>query len=167
MKKGNIAAAFILILLGAWFLSIEVVPAIKAFAYGADTWPIAILGIGGLFALVGLVSWSPGLMIPAAIISTVGGLLYWQNATGRWESWAYAWALIIIGVGVGILLAGLMSRDRGALIGAMWVILIGVVNFVVFGAFLGGGTIIQQYWPVAIIVVGLVVLLSGLFRKKT
>jgi len=59
-----------------------------------------------------------------------------------------------------------MSRDRGALIGAMWVILVGVVNFTVFGAFLGGGTIIHQYWPVAIIIVGVVILLSGLFRKK-
>jgi hypothetical protein len=166
MKKQNIAPALILILLGGWFLSIEIIPGIKAFAYGATTWPIPIIGIGALFTLVGLLTWTPGLMIPASIIGCIGGLLFWQNTTGNWESWSYAWSLIIVAVGIGILLTGLMSRDRGALIGAMWVILVGVVNFTVFGAFLGGGTIIHQYWPVAIIIVGVVILLSGLFRKK-
>ena len=42
------------------------------------------------------------MMVPASIVTGIGGLLYWQNATGRWESWSYAWALIVASVGVSI-----------------------------------------------------------------
>ena len=34
-------------------------------------------------------------------------MLYWQNQTGNWESWAYAWALIPGFVGVGTIVMGL------------------------------------------------------------
>ena len=42
-----------------------------------------------------------GLAIPGSIIAGIGGILYYQNATNDWESWAYAWTLIIGFVGVG------------------------------------------------------------------
>lgn len=165
-NRGSISAALLLILIGAWFLAIELIPTVKSFAYGSSTWPIPIMGIGLLFALVALLTWQPGLMVPACIIAGIGGLLYYQNQTGNWESWAYAWAFIPGFVGVGILLTGLLKRDRGALLGAGWTIFASLVLLAIFGSTLGGIDLIQRYWPLLIIVVGLIVLGQGLVRRK-
>jgi hypothetical protein len=164
-NKGSIIAAFILIAIGSWFLSIELVPGLKEFAYDTHNWPINVIGIGVLFALAALVSWTPGLMIPACIIAGIGGLLYWQNLTGNWTTWAYAWALIPGFVGVGILLAGLMQRDRRTLTGGGWTIFNSMVLFIIFGAFLGGGEQVFQFWPVLLIVLGVIMLGRGFLRR--
>ena len=112
-RRASLASALVLIGLGAWFLWIELSPIARAFAHGRYTWPLPIVGIGlGLF-VIGLITWTPGLAIPACIVGGIGGLLYWQNATGHWASWSYAWSLIPGFVGVGIILAGLMrGRPR-------------------------------------------------------
>ncbi len=165
-SRGKIAMAILLMALGGWFLAIEFVPQVEHFAYGATTWPLPIVGTGVLLALLALFTWTPGMMVPAAIVGGVGSLLYWQNLTGNWASWAYAWALIVVFVGVGIGLAALMQRSRSGLAGAGWTIFIGLLQFVIFGAFLGGDTIIRRYWPVTLIVLGLLLLLQGFFRRS-
>src|SRR3990172_3250669 len=111
--RSSLASAFVLIAIGAWFLSVELFPQVKTFAYGRETWPLPIIGIGVLLVSIGLITWVPGLFIPAAIVSGIGGLLYWQNATGNWESWAYAWALIPGFFGIGVGLMGLLEGKRG------------------------------------------------------
>lgn len=165
-SQPRIAIALFLIILGLWYLLIELSPQIERFAYGRETWPLQIIGVGALLALLGLATWSPGMMIPAAIVGGIGGLLYWQNATGNWGSWAYAWALIIIFVGIGIALTGLMEKSRGTLVGAGWTVFVGVVQFLIFGAFLGGSVLIQKFWPVAIILLGVILLARGFVRKS-
>lgn len=162
----RLALAFFLILMGFWYLAIELFPRVSALAYGEQTWPIQIIGVGIVLAALGLLCWTSGLMIPAASIGGIGGLLYWQNITGRWESWAYAWALIIIFVGVGIGLTGIMERKRSIILGAGWTIFIGMLLFIVFGAFLGGSDLIQKYWPVVIILLGGLFLVKGFLKRS-
>ncbi|HUV89374.1 MAG TPA: hypothetical protein VMY80_06955, partial [Anaerolineae bacterium] len=95
------------------------------------------------------------------------GLLYWQNATGHWESWAYAWTLIPGFVGVGIILAGILGGGlRKALGGGGWLILISLVLFAIFGSFLGGLNLLGPYWPVLLIVLGLFILVERLVRRR-
>ena len=96
----------------------------------------------------------------------IGALLYWQNATGEWASWAYAWALIPGFVGIGLILFGLMARRRGALVGGGWAIFNSLVLFAIFGSFLGGLRILTLFWPVLIIVLGLVLLGQGFVRRR-
>ncbi|MBN2549799.1 MAG: hypothetical protein JXB15_11610 [Anaerolineales bacterium] len=164
--RANIGAALALIAIGAWFLAIELSPAVKAFAYGADTWPLPIIGIGALLAVLGLLTWTPGLLVPACIVGGIGGMLYYQNTTGEWETWAYSWALIPAFIGLGMLLAGAMERNRGLAASGAWMILWSLVMFAVFGSFLGGSALIGQYWPLLLIFAGLIVLLQGLFRRR-
>lgn len=164
--RANVGTALVLIASGAWFLAIELSPAVKAFAYGANTWPLPIIGIGALLALVGLLTWTPGMLVPACIVGGIGGMLYYQNTTGNWETWAYSWALIPVFIGVGMLLAGAMERKRGVAASGAWMILWGLVMFAVFGSFLGGSALIGQYWPLLLIFAGLMVLLQGLFRRR-
>ena len=165
-NRSNIATALILILVGVWFLAVELNAPLKAFAYGATTWPIPIIGIGALLALLALVLWVPGLWVPACIVAGVGALLLWQNSIKDFGSWAYAWALVPCFAGAGAILAGLFERKRGTVIGGGWTLFSGLVLFAIFGSFLGGSKILATYWPVLVIALGFVLLFTGILRRR-
>jgi hypothetical protein len=164
-KRSSLATAVLLILIGSWFLAAALFEPVANLAHGLATWPLSIIGAGALIALLGIVFWLPGMMIPAAVVTGIGGLLYWQNATGQWDTWAYAWALIPVFVGVGIILTGLLIRKRGAVIGGGSALFSGAVLFLVFGSLLGGGVQVLQLWPLLLIGLG-IILLGGSLRKK-
>jgi hypothetical protein len=164
-KRGNIAAALVLILLGAWFLAVQLIPGLRQFAYSQFSWPLIIIGVGVLLALIGLLTWVPAMLIPACIVGGIGGLLYWQNATGNWESWAYAWTLIPGFVGVGVFLSGLLGGDRKAMTGGAWTIFNSLVLLAIFGTFLGGLRL-WTYWPALLILAGVLLLARGLVRRE-
>ena len=130
-RRSSLAAGLVLILLGAWFLAIQWVPGLQAWF----SWPLIIVGGGVLLLMIGLLTRVPAMAVPACIVGGIGGLLYWQNATGNWESWAYAWALIPGFVGVGIVLSGLFGGEtRQAVRGGSWLILISLVlNIQLYG----------------------------------
>ena len=164
--RSTIATGLMFLLLGGWFFAVELLPQVRAFAYGIQTWPLPIVGIGAMLGLLALVLWVPGYWIPACIVAGVGGLLYWQNVTGNWGSWAYAWALVICFVGIGIVLTGAASRSRRGAAGGGWVLFYGLVLFAIFGAFLGGLSILKQLWPVLLVALGFILLINGLTRRK-
>jgi hypothetical protein len=165
-KRTNLAVAIFLILIGSWFLAIQLYPALKAFAYGAGTWPLSIFGAGALLGILGLLFWVPGMMVPAAVVAGIGGLLYWQNLTGNWASWAYAWALIPGFSGVGTLLSGLLQRRWSVVRAGGWMLLYSLVLFAVFGSFLGGWGLIGQYWPLLLILLGLIILSQNFLHRR-
>jgi hypothetical protein len=127
-------------------------------------WPVVIWGMGGLFLLVALVSQVTPLLIPAAILGGIGGLLAWQNASGDWASWAYAWALLPGFVGLGLFLAFLHSRVMRAVGLSMlgW----SLVVFALFAIFFARGGSLARFWPVGLILAGLVVLLQTLVLPR-
>jgi GNAT superfamily N-acetyltransferase len=64
------------------------------------------------------------------VVSTVGLVLAWQNMTGRWESWAYAWALVgPTATGVGSFLGGLRTGNPRLRDAGMWQIAVGLALF--------------------------------------
>ena len=77
-------------------------------------WPIFVMLPGLVFfavMLIGSRNLAP-FAIPGSIITTTGLVLFYQNMTGHWESWAYIWALIApTSVGVGLWLAGTRSEN--------------------------------------------------------
>jgi FtsH-binding integral membrane protein len=42
------------------------------------------------------------LAVAGGALATIGMLLFVQNVTGYWRSWAYAWALIPVGAMIGL-----------------------------------------------------------------
>ena len=161
--RSSLAGGVVLILLGIVFLVTQWVPGFRVWA----SWPLVIVGVGLALLVIGLVLGAPGMAVPACIVGGIGALLYWQNVTGHWESWAYAWALIPGFVGVGVLLAGLLEgKFRQALGGGGWLILISLVLFAIFGSFLGGLNLLGPYWPVLLIVLGLFILVARLVRRR-
>ncbi|MBM4428613.1 MAG: hypothetical protein FJ031_15445, partial [Chloroflexi bacterium] len=109
--RSQLALGVLLILLGAWFLLDRTVPAFHGFFEQYTEWPINLLLIGGVIFILGLVLGSPGLSVPAAIVAGIGGIFYYQETTGNYESWSYMWALIPGFVGLGSVLAGLLGDN--------------------------------------------------------
>jgi hypothetical protein len=165
-RKGSIVIALLLIGVGVWYLAAQFLPQVRDLAYGSNTWPYQIIGFGILLGVVGLLSWVPALLIPASIVSGIGGLLFWQNSTGNWESWSYVWTLIPGFVGIGLILFGLLARRRGALIGGMWNIFSSLVMFGIFGSVFGDLRIASQVWPAALILLGIFLLMQSIVRTR-
>ncbi|MBG7609856.1 MAG: hypothetical protein IZT55_03225 [Anaerolineae bacterium] len=165
MKKGNITGGLILILIGAWFLAVQFVPGMRSWV--TASWPLSIIGIGAIFLIAAVASNVPGLAIPAFIIGGIGSLLFYQDATGDWQSWAYAWTFIPGFVGLGLLFFSLLAKDKGASKAGMILIFISTVLFMVFGSFLGAPGEIIRYWPLLLIGLGAWSITRSLFRKKT
>jgi hypothetical protein len=162
-RRSSLAGGLLLILLGALILAVQLVPGIQVWF----SWPWIIIGLGVALLVLGSATGLPGLAIPACIIGGMGGILYYQNATGDWDSWAYIWALIPGFVGLGIVVSGLLEREGGAAIRAgSWLVLISVVLFSVFGSFFGALGMMGEYWPALLILLGLVLLVSALLRGR-
>ena len=152
-----------MILLGILFLVMQQVPGLRLWF----SWPWIIIGVAVFLLVLGLVVGEPSMAIPACIVGGIGGILYWQETTGNWDSWAYAWTLIPGFVGVGIVLSGLLSGDfRQSVRGGAWLIMLSLVLFAVFGSFFGGLGLLGPYWPVLLILLGLLVLIRPLFRPR-
>ena len=63
-------------------------------------WPLFVIVPGVVLLVAGLAiprEVGLGLAIPGGIVTAVGLILAFQNATGAWASWAYMWALIAPG----------------------------------------------------------------------
>jgi hypothetical protein len=166
-RRSNAAVGVLLILVGAFFLVYQLVPGLQNWIDLSFEWPMIIIGFGLFLLLMGLLMGVSGMAVPAMIFCGIGGLLYWQNATGNWESWSYAWTLIPGFVGLGVLLSELLEgRFESAFQSGGWLLLISLVMFAIFGSFLGGSDVIGPYWPVLIIFLGLLMLVRAVFRRK-
>jgi len=166
-RRSNLALGTILVLIGGWFLASQFYPQLADLIPLEYQWPWWVIGVGLLFLLMAVVLRAPGMVVPAAIIAGIGGILYYQNATGDWESWAYAWALIPGFAGVGVILMGLFEgRFLHGLKEGINAVLFSLFMFGVFGSFLGGPAILSQLWPVLLIGLGLWILLTGMRRPQ-
>lgn len=169
--RSQLALGVILLLIGGWFLLNQVNPQFRNFFEPYTEWPVNMLLIGAGILIVGLVTGSPGLAVPAAIVAGLGGIFYYQETSGNYNSWSYMWALIPGFVGVGTLIQGLLGENTASnLKRGLNLMVTSAVLFLVFAAFLGGWNILGDFGPaVLLILLGLYVLGSGLyktFRKR-
>lgn len=169
-SRTQLALGLLLVLLAAWFAALKINPSLAEIIPPFD-WPMWVVLAGGIVLLVGLLTGAAGMAIPACIVAGIGGILYYQNASGDWESWSYMWTLIPGFVGVGNILAGILGRGfREALRHGLNLILISLAMFVVFGAIFGGLDILGPYkeYTLAIIcfLLGLWFIVRGLLRNR-
>jgi hypothetical protein len=69
-----------------------------------------------------------------------------QDATGHFESWAYAWALIVPGaIGLGMILYGLTARRPGNVRSGTRLVAVALVLFLLGAAFFEGVIGISGY----------------------
>src|SRR4030067_55707 len=119
-KRSGLAGGILLILVGLVFLAFQLLPGLRATLRMEITWPLIVIAVGVGLLLMGLMTGAPGMAVPALIVGGIGGILYWQNATGQWMTWSFAWALIPGFAGLGTILAaplgagGWRAVSRGA-----------------------------------------------------
>jgi hypothetical protein len=159
----------LLIVFGGFILLTRMMPEIFGYVY----WPFFIVGAGAAFLVAALLTRTGGLAIPGSILGGIGGIFYYQAVTNHWESWAYMWTLIPGFVGIGVILAGLLSRERPHFdAGGLSLIAISAMGFLVFGGAFGAmlgfpfDLDVGTLWPLFLIGIGLITLISALFRKR-
>ncbi len=166
-NRRGVVWGILLILLGAFFLVTQMKPDL----IGDVSWPFFIIGIGLVFLISAVLTRTGGLAIPGCIIGGIGCILYWQSVTGHWESWSYIWTLIPGFVGLGVIIAGLLDRehphfDSGGLI----LMAISAMGFMIFGSAFGSlfgyNFDMGSIWPIFLIGIGLIILISAIFRKR-
>jgi len=101
-----------------------------------NSWPYIVIGFGVLF-FVGMVlggKQSGALAIPGSILAGIGLMLLVQNLFNLWETWSYAWGLIIFFVGVGLFTFGLWSDRPDLRHSGARLVQLGLLLFLIFGA---------------------------------
>jgi drug/metabolite transporter (DMT)-like permease len=169
---GAAVLGVLLIVLGGLFLVAQVLNV----DIGRVGWPFYVIAPGVALLAFGLTQErGSGLAIAGSIVTMVGLVLLYQNSTDRWESWAYAWALVGPGgSGLGMLLYGTRSRNRRMARDGFWQIVVGLglfaAGFVFFEGIIGisGEPYPLPEWvlPVAIIIIGLAVLVRGFTARR-
>ena len=171
-------------ILGAILVVVGVVGAIVSWSgFDVDTW----IGESGwpIFVIVpGLVLWALafvprppagiGFAIAGSIVTSVGLLLWYQEATDHWESWSDAWALIGPGAaGLGMLLYGFVTRTHRLVTSGAWLAAIGLALFVIgawfFESTFQAGRVpfdLGEAWPVVLIAIGAVVIVASLVGHR-
>ena len=164
--SGRIVGAAVLIGLGLIFLLDEFLD----FSFLGQLWPFLIIlpGLAFLAAAWAGSEKSVQLAYPGAIVTGTGAILLVQNITGRFESWAYAWALYPVFVGLASMFVGRRTHnDRTYSEGRRTVntglILLGIFAVFFEGFIFGGlGTSVGRFLlPAILIGIGLLLLFRG------
>jgi len=138
------------------------------------SWPLRIIIPGLALFVVGLVlpdRAGEGLSGFGLVAAAVGTLLWYQDVTGNWESWAYAWALVFPAAGgIASIIHGTLHANWRHVRDGAGGLAFGLVAFVVLGyvfeAWLGFegfglGRIAAWVPGVILLAVGVTVLFAG------
>lgn len=165
-KRSTLAIGILLVLIGAYFIVANLIPAFQDWVNVTMSWPLIIIAVGAGLLVLGLLVGAPEMAIPAVIVGGIGGILYYQNLSGNWSSWSYMWTLIPGLSGLGMLLGKLLgARGEHTVRSALDTIGTSLVMFVIFGAFFGAFKMLGDYWPLLLVAAGLLLGIRSLIRK--
>jgi hypothetical protein len=168
----GIALGIVFVVVGLFFLLTQ----LAGVDLGAFGWPLFIIIPGLTLLIVGFVSLGTGAAIPGGIVTMVGLVLAYQNASGNWASWVYVWPLVAPGgVGVGLFVQGLRDRNVGLLKQGRTLMfiaaLIFMVGFVFFESILhmsgtDYGLFGKAAAPALLVVIGVALLVWSIQRNR-
>jgi hypothetical protein len=150
-KHASIGSGMLLIAFGAIFLAIN----LSEISW-RQIWPLIFFAGAALnFALFFSNRGNVGALMPATTLLVYGALFQYCALTD-WDYMSELWPTFILGPGLGFLAMYLFGkRDRGLLVPAAILIGLSTVFFFTFGPLYRYG----DYWPVLLILAGLMLLL--------
>ncbi len=154
-----LAAGLLLIAVGV-FLPLNVLE----ISVSAGMWAAILIGAGLLLIVMTAVRTDrdTGVLLPAGVLTVAGLVLLYQAVTGHWESWVYAWALVLpAGIGAGQMLAGWWSKQPRLEHTGMRVAAAGVVLFVLAAAYFEG--VVRVSAGAAALVASLLMVSAGFY----
>ncbi len=166
-NRTTLVLGILLVLVGIYFVLVNAVPGFADLININFSWPVIVMLVGAGLLLLGLLVGAHEMAVPAFIVGGIGGILYYQNMSGNWGSWAYLWTLIPGFSGLGILAAWLFgARAKHSVRSGLDAIGSSLVLFIIFGAIFGAFKDLGPYWPVLLIVAGLVIGTRALIRGR-
>lgn len=160
-SRSQLVLGIILVLLGAWIILGKAVPSLTDLADRIFEWPFTLMWVGALILVIGMLTGSPGMAVPAAIVAGIGGIFYYNDTYATQAAWSYMWTLIPGFIGVGSIIAGLLGDNpRQNLKNGLNSLVISAVLFLIFASLFGGLTLLGNYGP-AILLIALGVWLLG------
>jgi hypothetical protein len=161
----------LLILVAGWLIATRIKPDLANILHLTFEWPMWVMFAGAAILVIGLLVGESDMAIPACIVAGIGGILYYQNATNNWESWAYMWTLIPGFVGVGRILSGIIGGDfMAGLKEGLKLLLTCAILFTIFATIFNAWTIFgsySAYVPIALLfVLGIWLIVRGIMRSK-
>ncbi len=174
-RGGAIAVGIILMVLGLLFFLQQLLN-LSIWRYG---WPVLILVAGFLFFAVMVFGGkeTAQLAIPGSIITIIGLILLYQNAFDQYQTWSYAWALILpTSLGIGQYIQGWWGNRPDLRARGLVEIRIGLILFVVLAVFfemfvnLSGfftSALSRYAFPLLLMIVGLSIVLSLLLNRPS
>lgn len=167
-SSSGLALGIVLVVVGIFFLAMRLLD-IDLSSYG---WPLYVIIPGLTLLIVGFVSLGTGALVPGGIITVLGLVLAYQNATSDWASWAFAWTLVAPGgAGLGVFLQGLRVHDpKQVRLGRnmmFWAALLFMIGFVIFESIfqISGvdyGLVGRSALPLLLIVIGVTLLVRSM-----
>ncbi|HEX7263827.1 MAG TPA: hypothetical protein VF383_06585 [Candidatus Dormibacteraeota bacterium] len=170
--SSSVALGVVLVVLGLFALVVQV----TGFDPGGS-WPLFVIIPGLTLLIVGFISFGTGALIPGAILTVVGLILAYMNASQDWPAWAFVWPLVAPGgVGLGIWLQGLRTNDahllRQGRVLMFVALIIFMIGFVIFGTIFrisdtDYGWFGKAALPALLIVIGIVLLGRSIQRSRS
>lgn len=108
-----------------------------------------------------------GLAVPGTVITGTGLILFYQNVTGHWESWAYIWTLYPLFVGLALNFMSQRTGDDGTQKASRILMRIGAIGFIIGVIFFeliifdNGGIFGNLSLPIVLIAIGGFMLLGN------
>jgi len=132
-------------------------------------WPLFVMVPGLIFLYFAYTGdkKTAGLAVPGTVITGTGLILFYQNLTGHWESWAYIWTLYPLFVGLALRFMAQRTGDEGTQKASRILMRIGAIGFMVGAIFFelmifGNGGIFGNWaLPVLLVAIGGFMLMSG------
>jgi hypothetical protein len=170
-ERNTRALGLLLLAVGAWILVARFIH----IDLGSWLWPFWVIVPGGLIMALGFRDThrnNEGLVTFGSIVAVTGIILFVQNITGQWQSWAYAWALLFPGsIGLGQYLWGKRAGNVAEVRRGEKTMQTAFVLFVTFGLFfevvlgIGGfhlGTASRIVVPVLLIAGGVALCITSM-----
>jgi hypothetical protein len=167
----TVALGVVLVVLGVFALVVQ----FTGFD-ASGSWPLFVIIPGLTLIFIGYISLGTGALIPGAILTVIGLILAYMNATQDWPAWAFAWPLVAPGgVGLGIFLQGIRNHDahllRQGRVLMFVAAIIFMIGFVIFGTIFrisdtDYGWFGKAALPVLLIAVGIVLLARSIQRTR-
>ena len=168
---GRPIAAFGLIALGVLVL----VGQLSGFSLFSTLWPLFVAAPGLVFLYLAYTGGKKeaGFAVPGTVVTGTGLILFYQNITGHWVSWAYAWTLYPLFVGLALNFMRSRTGDEGQQKASQILMRIGSIGFILGAVFFevllfnNGGIFGGLALPVILIGLGDVMLLTNKNRSLT
>ncbi len=174
MEKKNrtqLVLGLLLILVAGWLIATRIKPDLANILHLTFVWPMWVMLAGAAILVIGLLVGESDMAIPACIVAGIGGILYYQNSTSHWESWAYLWTLIPGFTGIGRILSGVIGGNfKASLREGLNLLLASAILFTIFATIFNAWNVFgpySSYVPIALLfVLGIWLIVRGIVRRN-